>query len=215
MAAIRHLGFVKFNFALAYQISYRSVKPLRRYRDFCDFQDGGRRHLGFWKIRNFNGLSPAGVQSASPCQISFKKTVKRLLRYSDITVFKMAAVRLVEFQKFKFLTVWAVKGLILHNRAKFREDRSIRWCDIAIFVIFKLAAADIGAVYKRTFSFLLLSFVSGSFIFRLFSAERNCRKSASKLAVLGVKGSKSFKYWFRHPERHILARKRLFRRILL
>jgi len=33
------------------------VKQLRRYRDFCDFQDGGRRYIGFSKIRNFNGLS--------------------------------------------------------------------------------------------------------------------------------------------------------------
>jgi len=24
-----------------------------KYRDFCDFQDGGRRHLGFSKIPNF------------------------------------------------------------------------------------------------------------------------------------------------------------------
>jgi len=28
---------------------------LRRYRDFCDFQDGSRRHLGFSKISNYNG----------------------------------------------------------------------------------------------------------------------------------------------------------------
>ena len=25
------------------------------YRDFCDFQDGGRRRLGFSRIRNFYG----------------------------------------------------------------------------------------------------------------------------------------------------------------
>jgi len=47
MAAVRHLGFIKFNFlkvravrrhfAPPHQISQRSVKPLRRYRDFCDF----------------------------------------------------------------------------------------------------------------------------------------------------------------------------------
>jgi len=30
---------------------------LRRYRDLCDFQDGGRSHIGFSKIRNFNGRS--------------------------------------------------------------------------------------------------------------------------------------------------------------
>ena len=39
-------------------------------RFFCDFQDGGRRHLEFSKIRNFNGLSPVGSECASPCQIS-------------------------------------------------------------------------------------------------------------------------------------------------
>jgi len=49
----------------------------------------------------------------------------------------MAAVRHLGFWKFNFLTVWAVKSPILHNRAKFREDRSIHCCDIAIFVIFQ------------------------------------------------------------------------------
>jgi len=36
-----------------------------------------------------------------------------------------------------FLTVWTVKRSILHNRAKFHEDRSIHCCDIAIFVVFQ------------------------------------------------------------------------------
>jgi len=39
---------------------------------FFDFQDGGGRHLGFSKIRNFNDLSPTGGQYASHCQISSK-----------------------------------------------------------------------------------------------------------------------------------------------
>jgi len=53
MAAVRHLGFMKFNFfngrsgkgthfASAYQILQKSVRPLQRYRDFVIFQDGGR-----------------------------------------------------------------------------------------------------------------------------------------------------------------------------
>jgi len=50
------------------------------------FQDGGRRHLGFSKIQNFNGLSTVGDQYASSCQIS-SKSVKRLQRYGDLTVF--------------------------------------------------------------------------------------------------------------------------------
>jgi len=55
------------------------------------------RHLGFSKFRNFNGLSPVGGRSASPYQIS-SKSVKRLLRYDDLTAyFEMAAVRHLRF----------------------------------------------------------------------------------------------------------------------
>ena len=59
------------------------------------FQDGGRRHLGFEKIGNFNGLSPVKGQFASPCQIS-SKLIKRLLRDGDLTGFfsKMAILDL-------------------------------------------------------------------------------------------------------------------------
>jgi len=39
--------------------------------------------------------------------------------------------------------VCALKGHILHPRTKFRKDRSNRYGDIAIFVIFKMAAAAI------------------------------------------------------------------------
>jgi len=53
------------------------------------------------KIRNFNGLSALGGQYASLCQIS-SKSVKRLQRYGDLTVFKMAAVRDLGFVKFDF-----------------------------------------------------------------------------------------------------------------
>jgi len=59
---------------------------LRRYGDFCDFKDGGCRHLGFLEIRYFNGQSAVGGQYASSCQIS-SKSVKRLQRYDDLTVF--------------------------------------------------------------------------------------------------------------------------------
>ena len=55
----------------------------------------------------------------------------------------MAAVRRIGFVKFKFLTVGAVKRPILHQHTKFRKDRSNRYRDIAIFVIFKMAAAAI------------------------------------------------------------------------
>jgi len=50
------------------------------------FQDGGRRHFGFSKIRNFNGRSAVRSQCASLYQI-LSKSVKRLQRYGDLTVF--------------------------------------------------------------------------------------------------------------------------------
>jgi len=74
---------------------------LRRYRDFCDFPDGGCRRLEFKKIRNFNGVSAVEGQYASSRQIS-SKSVKRLQKYGDLTVLKMAAVRHLGFVKFEF-----------------------------------------------------------------------------------------------------------------
>ena len=58
---------------------------------------------------------------------------------------KMAAVRHLGFVKFKFFNsrVGAVKRPILHQRTKFRNDQSNRCGDIAIFVIFQMAAAAI------------------------------------------------------------------------
>ena len=113
-----------------------------RYCDFCDFQNGGCRHLVFSKIRNFNCLSAVEGQYASSCQIS-SKSVKRLQTHGDLTVYKMAAVRRLGFVKFEIFNAGAVKRPILHQRTKFRKDRSSRYGDIAIFVIFKMAAAAI------------------------------------------------------------------------
>ena len=55
----------------------------------------------------------------------------------------MAAVRHLGFVKFDFFNSRAVKSPILHQRTKFRKDRSNRCGDIAIFVIFQMAAAAI------------------------------------------------------------------------
>ena len=52
------------------------------------FQDGGRRHFGFWKIRNFNDRFAVRGQYASLYQILSKWVIGlRLQRYSDLTVF--------------------------------------------------------------------------------------------------------------------------------
>jgi len=56
----------------------------------------------------------------------------------------MVAAAILDFGNSNFLTVWTVKRPILHNRAKFREDRSIRCCDIAIFVVFHDGGRHLG-----------------------------------------------------------------------
>ena len=93
---------------------------------FCDFPDGGSRHLEFSKIRNFNGRSAIAVQYAPSCQIS-PKSVKRLQTYGDLTVFKMAPVHHLGFVKFEIFNDQSVKKPILHQHTKFRKDRSNRW----------------------------------------------------------------------------------------
>jgi len=55
----------------------------------------------------------------------------------------MAAVRHFRFGKFIYFNGLDPEETYFAQPAKFREDRSIRWCDIAIFVIFKITAADI------------------------------------------------------------------------
>jgi len=49
----------------------------------------------------FEKFKTLTVCHSSPCQSS-SKSVKWLLRYGDLTVFKMAAVRHLGFSKFKF-----------------------------------------------------------------------------------------------------------------
>jgi len=66
------------------------------------FKNGGCRHLEFSKIRNFNGLSAVAGQYASSRQIS-SKSVKQLQTYGDLTVFKVAAVRHLGFEKFEII----------------------------------------------------------------------------------------------------------------
>ena len=90
---------------------------------FCDFQDGGGRHLGFSKIQNFNGRSAVRGKYASPCQIS-SNSVKRLRRYGDLTVFKMAAVRHLEFLKFTFCTVAAAADLLVCSCLRHNTDQT-------------------------------------------------------------------------------------------
>ena len=79
-----------------YKIYYLSSISILKIASLC--------HIKLSKIKNLNLTSGARDQCASLCQIS-SKCVKELQRYSDLTVFKMAAVRHLAFLKFIFFTV--------------------------------------------------------------------------------------------------------------
>ena len=98
------LDFGNSNFSTVWTVKRPILHNLAKFRKdrsihCCDiaifviFQDVCRGHLVFWKIGNFNDLPPVWGQSAPACQIS-SKSIKRLLRYGDLTFFfRMAAVR--------------------------------------------------------------------------------------------------------------------------
>ena len=51
------------------------------------FQDGGCRHLGFWKFQIFYGWYAQEGGTASACQI-LSKSLKTRLRYDDFSIFQ-------------------------------------------------------------------------------------------------------------------------------
>ena len=55
----------------------------------------------------------------------------------------MAAAAILDFQNFKFLTAGTVKGVELHQRAKFRENHLNHGRNMVIFPFFEMAAAAI------------------------------------------------------------------------
>ena len=56
---------------------------------------------------------------------------------------KMAAAAILDLQNFKFLTAGTVKGVELHQHAKFCENPLNCGRNMAIFRFFKMAAAAI------------------------------------------------------------------------
>ena len=94
MADVRHLGFVKFKLLTVGEVKRPILHQRTKFRKdrsnrcgdiaifVISFQYGGRRHLGFSKILNFNGWSAAGGQCASACQISSVAEIWRFYLFS-------------------------------------------------------------------------------------------------------------------------------------
>jgi len=101
---------------------------------FSDFRDGGRRHLGFSKIRNFKQALHC-EQHICVIVPNFIKIGQAIQRFS-----KWRQSAILEFGHSNLLTVQTIKRRMLYNRASVREARPIHYSDMAIFVVFKMAA---------------------------------------------------------------------------
>ena len=111
MAAVRHLGFVKFELtvgAVKRPILHQHTKFRKDRSNRCGyitifviFQMVAAAILNFQK---FEILMVFPLQGANMrhCAKFHQISVKRLQRYGDLTVLKMAAVRHLGFVKFEF-----------------------------------------------------------------------------------------------------------------
>ena len=90
------------------------------------------RHLGFVKFEIFNG---GAVKRPILHQRTKFHKKNQSNRYGDIAIFvifKMAAAAILNFQKFKILTVDTLYGANVRHHAKFHQNRSNGCRDIAI-----------------------------------------------------------------------------------
>ena len=114
---------------------------LRRYRDLNnDFRNGGRRHLGFFKIQIINGwyILTADTLEGPNLRHPAKFHQDRSIRFWDMAIFlffKMVAVRHVEFWKVRFLRFGrpTVRSAHAHYLVKCGRNRSNSCWDMAIF----------------------------------------------------------------------------------
>jgi len=74
-------------------MSWQAIKPMRRYGDFSIFEDGGRRHVGFYEILTVGTLKRVKLCHHAKCR------GKRSNQCGDIIIFrffKMAAAAILD-----------------------------------------------------------------------------------------------------------------------
>jgi len=99
---------------------------------FTIFQDGGRRHLGFWKFQIFNGCDAQEGRTASVCQI-LSKSLKPRLRYGNFSIIQDGGRPPSWIFKWEISTSVPVRRPNMRHHAIFREHRSNRSRDMADF----------------------------------------------------------------------------------
>jgi len=88
-------------------MSSKSVVLLSRYCNFSNFQNGRRRHLGFFEKEKFYLLlGPRGSRRISmPNFVKIGQSVAKMLRLFDLSIWRRPPSWIFQFTKFHWLTV--------------------------------------------------------------------------------------------------------------
>ena len=143
MASVRHLGFVMTSSLNLRKLQYWS-RDLNRHviLHLCSKfrvdrpiwrRDVGKKRFSIWRpsamlyFQNFEffGKCPSWeLKCTSTCR-TWSKSDNSRLKYGDNAIFKMVAVRHLEFAKIAVLDTWLISAFDLHLCSKFRVDRLI------------------------------------------------------------------------------------------
>ena len=138
MVALRHLEFAKIATLDKWPIyAFDSSSPFRNLHKlaimalrYC------QKRFSIWRPSAILNLKNIDFFVKFPClELKFvsvykiwSKLVNSRLRYGDKAIFKMAAIRHLEFVKIAVLLTWPISACDPHLCSKFRVDRPIwRW----------------------------------------------------------------------------------------
>ena len=111
----------------------------------------------------------------------------------------MAADAILDFKNFIFLTVGTFKKVKLHDCTKFRQNRSHRGRDIAIFRLFKMAVAAI--LDFQNFEFLTFGRVTSDELRHCAKFRRNRSKRGRDMCInimlVWLENAYSLPFWGR------------------
>ena len=121
-----HAAFVGMPFCFRIQNFTEIGQSVDELWPKSNIQDGGRSNLEFQKFQFLVTWLLPGSISDVVYQIS-SKSDNFSLRYGDLTIFKMAAVRHLGFYTFAFLSRSPCQHAVLLPHTKFRWNPTIDW----------------------------------------------------------------------------------------
>ena len=122
------------------RISWRSVKRLRRYGVFPNFEDGGRRHVGFL---NFFKILTVGTLKRVKLRHHAKCRSERSNQCGDMVIFQDGGLHhlgFINFHNFNCRNAQAVHTALSCQISWRSVKLSRRYADFSIFQTWRLSA---------------------------------------------------------------------------